>query len=29
MNGIITGHFGKHMTTETKLRIYNVTSKVA
>jgi hypothetical protein len=29
MNGIIKGCFGKHATTETKLRIHNITSKVA
>jgi hypothetical protein len=29
MNGIIEGQFGKHMTTETKLRIHKITSKGA
>jgi hypothetical protein len=29
MNGIIKGHFGEQMTTETKLQIYNITSKAA
>jgi hypothetical protein len=27
MNGIIKQHFGKHMTTDTKLRLHNNTSK--
>jgi hypothetical protein len=29
MNGVIKGHFGKHMPLETKLQIYNITSEVA
>jgi hypothetical protein len=29
MNGIIKCHFGKHMTTDTKLWIHNITSKAA
>jgi hypothetical protein len=28
-NGIAKGHFGKHMTTEPKLRIHNITSNFA
>jgi hypothetical protein len=27
MNGIITWHFGEHITTNTKLRLHNITSK--
>jgi hypothetical protein len=29
MNGITKGHFGKHKTTETKLRIYNIAFEAA
>jgi hypothetical protein len=29
MNGIIKCHFGKHMTTDTKLGLHNITSKAA
>jgi hypothetical protein len=29
MNGIVKGHFGKHMARETKLRIRNIISKAA
>jgi hypothetical protein len=29
MNGIIKRHFGKHMTTDTKLLIHNIISKAA
>jgi hypothetical protein len=29
MSGIIKGCFGKHMTTETKLLVHNITSKMA
>jgi hypothetical protein len=27
MNGIIKQHFGRHKTTDTKLRLLNITSK--
>jgi hypothetical protein len=29
MNGIIKRHFGKHTTTDTKLRLHNITSKAS
>jgi hypothetical protein len=29
MNGVIKSQFGKHMTIDTRLRIYNITSKAA
>jgi hypothetical protein len=29
MNGIIKRHFGKQMTTDTKLRLHNITSKAS
>jgi hypothetical protein len=29
INGVIRRHFGKQMTTETKLRIHNTTGKTA
>jgi hypothetical protein len=29
MNGIIKRHFRKHMTTDTKLRLHNITSKAS
>jgi hypothetical protein len=29
MNGIIKRHFGKQMTTDTNLRLHNITSKAS
>jgi hypothetical protein len=29
MNGIIKRHFGKHTTTDTKLRLHDITSKAS